>query len=188
MEDKRRTELEETIAYYDLNAEEFVNSTINADASELYKPFGELLSSGAKILDLGCGSGRDSRYFAQRGYDVVAVDPSLAMCEYTRSILDIPVFQMKAEDMDFQNEFDAVWACASLFSSSDGAGWGEVLIDQFLSDEYQIVKKGCKQPEIFHLVSLFEENVAGDRVSDMIATIIEPDIKNIHCVLCQSME
>ena len=62
-------------------------------------------------------------------------------------------------------------------SSSYGAGWGEVLTNQFLNDAYQIVKKGCKQPEIFHLVSLFEENVAGDRVSDMIATIIEPDIR-----------
>ena len=62
-------------------------------------------------------------------------------------------------------------------SSSYGAGWGDVLTDQFLQDAFQIVKKGSKQPELFHLVSLFEENVAGDRVSDMIATIIEPDIR-----------
>lgn len=118
MEDKHRTDIEETIAYYNHNADEFVNSTINADVSELYKPFEKLLSPGAKILDLGCGSGRDSRYFTQRGYGVVALDPSPAMCEYTRSIVDIPVFRMKAEDMDFQNEFDAVWACASLLHVS----------------------------------------------------------------------
>ncbi len=62
-------------------------------------------------------------------------------------------------------------------ASSYGAGWGDVLTNQFLHDAFQIVKKGCKQPELFHLVSLFEDNVAGDRVSDMIATIIEPDIK-----------
>lgn len=62
-------------------------------------------------------------------------------------------------------------------SSSYGAGWGRVTSDLFLKDAYQIVKKGSKQPEIFHLVSLFEENVAGDRLSDMIATIIEPEIK-----------
>ncbi len=62
-------------------------------------------------------------------------------------------------------------------SSSYGAGWGKVTSDQCLQDAYQIVKKGSKQPEIFHLVSLFEENVAGDRLSDMIATIIEPEIK-----------
>lgn len=62
-------------------------------------------------------------------------------------------------------------------SSRYGAGWGQETSDQFLHDAYQIVKKGSKQPEIFHLVSLFEDNVAGDRLSDMIATIIEPEIK-----------
>lgn len=64
------------------------------------------------------------------------------------------------------------------FSESyTGAGWGKKLSDKVLADAYQIIKKGIKQPEIFHLVSLFEENVAGDRLSDMIATIIETDIK-----------
>ena len=114
MENKLRTDIEKTIAYYNYNAERFVESTINADVSELYMPFEKLLSPGAKILDLGCGSGRDSKYFVQRGYDVVAVDPSPAMCDHTRSIVDIPFIQMKAEDLDFYNEFDAVWACASL--------------------------------------------------------------------------
>jgi hypothetical protein len=60
--------------------------------------------------------------------------------------------------------------------ASTGAGWGNKISDKVLADAYQIVKKGSKQPEIFHLVSLFEENVAGDRLSDMIATIIEPYI------------
>ena len=65
------------------------------------------------------------------------------------------------------------------FSSSRwGAGWGDELSDHLLYDAYQIVKKGSKQPEIFHLVSLFESNVAGDRLSDMIASIIEPEIKD----------
>lgn len=64
------------------------------------------------------------------------------------------------------------------FSKSGyGAGWGPELSDRFLFDAYQIVKKGSKQPEIFHLVSLFEEDVGPDRLSDMIATIIEPEIR-----------
>ena len=64
------------------------------------------------------------------------------------------------------------------FSESRWSAGGEdVISDQVLRDAYQIVKKGSKQPEIFHLVSLFEENVAGDRLSDMLATIIEPYIK-----------
>lgn len=57
-----------------------------------------------------------------------------------------------------------------------GSGWGKQLSDQFCADAYQIVKKGSKQPELFHLVSLFEADVGPDRLSDMIATIIEPQI------------
>ena len=65
------------------------------------------------------------------------------------------------------------------FSKSGyGSGWGDKLSDRFLYDAYQIVKKGLKQPEIFHLVSLFEEDVGPDRLSDMIGTIIEPQIIN----------
>lgn len=118
MEDKCRNGIDETIAYYDQNSETFVKSTVNADVSELYKPFEELLNPGAKILDLGCGSGRDSKYFFRHGYDVVAVDPSQAMCEQTRTYACVPTYKLKAEEMDFSNEFDAVWACASLLHIS----------------------------------------------------------------------
>ena len=62
-------------------------------------------------------------------------------------------------------------------STSWGAGWGRKMSDKVLRDAFQIVKKGSNQPEIFQLVGLFEEDVAGDRLSDMIATIIEPYIK-----------
>lgn len=118
MEDKFRTDIDDTITYYDHNSVAFVESTINVDVSELYRPFEELLRHGDKILDLGCGSGRDSRYFAQQGYVVVAVDPSQAMCEQTRTYACVPVYRMKAEEMQFSNEFDAVWACASLLHVS----------------------------------------------------------------------
>lgn len=58
------------------------------------------------------------------------------------------------------------------------AGFGPILSKQVISDAYDIVKSGSKQPEIFQLVGLFEKNVSADRLSDMIATIILPDIRN----------
>lgn len=57
------------------------------------------------------------------------------------------------------------------------AGFGRVLSEKVISDAFDIVKNGSTQPEIFQLVGLFEENVAADRLSDMIATIIKPDIE-----------
>jgi hypothetical protein len=63
------------------------------------------------------------------------------------------------------------------FSESKyGAGFGVGLRKQVIGDAFEIVKKGSKQPEIFQLVGLFEENVGPDRLSDMIATIIKNDI------------
>ncbi len=118
MENKCGNDIDQTIEYYEINASAFIESTIGADVSGLYKPFEDLLVPGCRILDLGCGSGRDSNYFANKGYDVVAADPSPSMCAQTRSLVNIPVFKMKAEDIQFSNEFDAVWACASLLHVS----------------------------------------------------------------------
>ena len=56
------------------------------------------------------------------------------------------------------------------------AGFGRTLSGQVISDAFDIVKSGSSQPEIFQLVGLFEDNVAADRLSDMIATLISDDI------------
>ena len=114
MEDKYKSNIDRTIEYYEKNAEEFVTSTIHADVSGLYKHFEKYISTGCRILDLGCGSGRDSKYFAKKGYDVVAADPSPVMCDQIRRTANVPTILLKAEEIAFEEEFDAIWACASL--------------------------------------------------------------------------
>lgn len=114
MEDKSRTTVERTIEYYNKNAESFIQSTIGVDMSSLYSEFEKYLSPGCKILDLGCGSGRDSKYFMNKGYQITAIDPSEEMCASTEKISGIYALKMKVEDMTFVEEFDAIWACASL--------------------------------------------------------------------------
>lgn len=65
------------------------------------------------------------------------------------------------------------------FSESKfGAGFGKELRKRIIADAYEIIHKGSEYPEIFQLVSLFEDNVGPDRLSDMIATIIYSDIVN----------
>lgn len=61
--------------------------------------------------------------------------------------------------------------------SVTGSGMGDVLRKQIIGDAFDLVKKGCKAPELFELVGLFEDGIGPDRLSDMIATIILPDIK-----------
>lgn len=57
------------------------------------------------------------------------------------------------------------------------AGFGKKLAAKVINDAFDIVKTGSTQPEIFQLVGLFEESVAADRLSDMIATLIADDIR-----------
>ena len=73
------TATEETIAYYDGNAKKFIANTANIEFSALQKTFADMLPEGGRILDLGCGSGRDSLAFLKAGLSVDAVDGSAEM-------------------------------------------------------------------------------------------------------------
>lgn len=110
--------IKDSADYYETHAEEFIASTVNADVSKLYAEFEIYLRPACRILDLGCGSGRDSKYFVGKGYEVVAVDPSPAMCRKTVEYSGVTTFVMRAEDLAFESEYDAVWACASLLHVS----------------------------------------------------------------------
>lgn len=103
-----------TIEYYNTHADRYSEITRNADMSDIYKRFEEHLKPGSRILDLGCGSGRDSKYFLDKGYKVVSLDASEAMCRKTQELTGKAAVHMRIEDMNYENEFDAVWACASL--------------------------------------------------------------------------
>ena len=104
-----------TLAYYDANAQRFVQDTQDIDMSLLHTPFLSLLpASGARVLDAGCGSGRDSLVFLAKGHEVVAFDASEAMARLASESLGFPVLRLSFDQVDFQDTFDGVWACASL--------------------------------------------------------------------------
>jgi SAM-dependent methyltransferase len=109
-----------TSRFYSENARKFYDATINLDMEELYRPFLELIPKGCRILDAGCGSGRDSLYFIQKGYSVVAFDYSKALVKLASELINAPVLCLSFAEMDFNNEFDGVWACASLLHVSKG--------------------------------------------------------------------
>jgi SAM-dependent methyltransferase len=108
------SETDPTIAYYDENAEEYVATTSGVDVRTLYEPFLGLLPEGGHILDAGCGSGRDARYFLSRGYRVTASDGSAEMARIASVYIGIPVSVLRFEEMTHEAEFDGIWACASL--------------------------------------------------------------------------
>ena len=100
--------MNETITYNNQNAEEYFNNTVNVSMQELYDQFEAYLKSGDKS-----GSGRDSRYFLSRGYDVVPVDVSMELYLLAGNYIGMDVRNITYEELDYNNEFDAVWSCAS---------------------------------------------------------------------------
>lgn len=103
-----------TIDYYDSHAEAFVSSTVGADMGPLLTTFLELVPDGGRVLDWGCGSGRDSLAMLRAGYDVVAVDLSDAMADATETLTGLTVRRESFADLDDEGAFDGIWASASL--------------------------------------------------------------------------
>lgn len=100
--------------YYNENAQEFFNDTVAADMSMHYEDFLSRIPVGGKILDAGCGSGRDSLIFMNRGYEVVAMDGSIEMCRLAGEYIGQEVVHMQFQEVDFAPIFDGIWAAASL--------------------------------------------------------------------------
>ena len=100
--------------YYKNNTSEFINNTIDCNMSFHYQLFEKYLSDDTKaILDIGFGSGRDSLYFSKK-YKVCSIDPVEEFCEHAKTLGLNNVHCMKVQDMNFDNQFDGIWACASL--------------------------------------------------------------------------
>lgn len=107
-----------TSAYYDAHASEYCTHTIAVDMSGLYAPFLELICAGGRVLDVGCGSGRDSLAFLQRGFSVVSMDASVEMVKATTALTRQDALQLTFDQIEFESEFDGIWACASLLHVS----------------------------------------------------------------------
>ena len=68
------------IHIYNQNANAFVESTVSVDFKKTQDKFIEILP-GKRVLDFGCGSGRDTKYFIEAGLDVTATDGSEELCK-----------------------------------------------------------------------------------------------------------
>ena len=88
-----------TIDYYNENAEIYKLTTQKLDFTKIYAPFLNQLPSNALILDFGCGSGRDTKYFLENGYQVEAIDGSAEMCKIASAYTEIEVKQMLFDDL-----------------------------------------------------------------------------------------
>lgn len=107
-----------TINYYNQNASDFVSGTVNVDFTATQNKFLNQLPENARILDFGCGSGRDTRYFLEQGYQVDAIDGSEELCRLASQYTGIPVKHMYFQELDVEDTYDGIWACSSILHLS----------------------------------------------------------------------
>jgi len=108
----------QTLHFYESNAQLYAEQTRGTDLAHLYKPFLASIPKGGKILDVGCGGGRDLRRFVDEGFEAIGVEPSEKLAAIARQFSGCKVLVSGVEDLSINHEFDGAWACASLIHLS----------------------------------------------------------------------
>ena len=113
-----------TLNYYNANAQEFVQGTVYVDFHITQDRFLAQLKKGASILDFGCGSGRDTKYFLERGFKVEATDGSAELCKLASEYTGTSVKQMLFDELEAVAKYDGIWACASILHLA----WADLVV------------------------------------------------------------
>lgn len=104
--------------YYDASSTKFLGDMMQGDMQTIYQSFLETLPEKAIILDAGCGSGRDSLFFKDKGHMIFAMDTSEQICQMASEYLGQSVLFCRFQDAHFKVPFDGIWACASMIHLS----------------------------------------------------------------------
>lgn len=112
-----------SLDYYNQNAELYFEQTHDISRyrnsiGRQIRTFLSFLPSDAFILDFGCGSGRDSKYFLEHGYLVDSVDGSAAMCRIASKFTGRPVRQMLFSELEANQVYHGIWASASILHAA----------------------------------------------------------------------
>ena len=113
-----------TLNYYNTHAKDFIQGTVGVDFHITQERFLAQLEEGASILDFGCGSGRDTKYFLERGYAVEATDGSAELSKLASEYTGISVKQMLFDELEAVEEYDGIWACASILHLA----WADLVV------------------------------------------------------------
>lgn len=104
----------QTLSFYQKNAAQYFLETLDLDISSNRERFLNFIPKEGHILDLGCGSGRDSRFFLDNDYKVTPLDASKELAKLASDFIGKQVEIKSFQELDYLNAFDGIWACASL--------------------------------------------------------------------------
>ena len=103
-----------TLSFYNTNTSSFIESTQSVRMTEAWNRFTSKLAPLSLILDFGCGSGRDTKYFLEHGFKVEATDGSSELCAAASKFTGITVKQVLFQDWKSEPKYNGIWACSSI--------------------------------------------------------------------------
>ncbi|WP_125142044.1 class I SAM-dependent methyltransferase [Clostridium transplantifaecale] len=106
--------MQDSLNYYNEHAREFSDNTRSVDFKNMQDKFLAYLEPGSRVLDFGCGSGRDTKYFLSRGYETEASDGSEELVKIASEYTGIQVRRMLFQELDVAEKYDGIWACSSI--------------------------------------------------------------------------
>ncbi len=164
------TDNNNTLNWYRENAKDFVARTTDVDMSEHYRSFLTHIPAGGYIMDLGCGAGSAALYFTQKGYRVLAVDGCKELCDYTHLRVGCLVRTMHFEELDYEDSFDGVWACASLLH----------LRKAELPHVLSLIRRALKTGGVLY-ASFKYGNLERDKNGRVFSDMTEESLRNLIC-------
>ncbi len=183
-----------TTATYDRIAPEFAERTWSTDLADQRARFANSVTGPAspgrfRLLDAGCGPGRDALWFAERGFQVVGADRSAGMlAEARRRGVDVSFVQADLRQLPFAaGEFDGIWCCASLlhvsraeapavlgsFNRLLGHGWLWLTVKQGTGEEIEERGYGRGNPRRFTYFSRPELELSLERANFEVRAVDE---------------
>lgn len=143
-----------TINYYEDNSLFLANRYEVADVSEVQKLLVQTFSNKLKLLEIGCGSGRDASFMTKNNFDVTAIDGSKNMIEEAKKIhpeLSVKLFHKTLpNDLEFDKKFDGVYSIATLMHLSKND------LEQTILKIYHLLTQNGK---FLMSVSLFRDDI-----------------------------
>jgi len=108
-----------TLSYYEKNASNLSKRYESADVTTIHQTLLKTFSPNSKLLEIGCGSGRDANFMLEQGYNLTAIDGSQKMIDEAKMIhptLEPHLFTMQLpHGLDFEsNSFDGIYSIATL--------------------------------------------------------------------------
>lgn len=111
--------MNKTIDYYNEYADSYYQKTVGVDLDMTRQRFAAYLPTEARIIDIGCGSGRDVLAFSNMGYNAIGLDASEELVKLAVETLGVKAFCANMSTWISGEPYDGIWSCASLMHLND---------------------------------------------------------------------